>query len=98
MTRDAHENPRHVCGQEAYAMTGSRIALVAEDQRLVNPIQAHLKKTLGQTVFLCPMEAIRTHLGRESDGVLLLLTSPAAEGEPVQHHPIHRLVQELFLQ
>src|SRR5262245_34259624 len=74
-------------------MTGSRLALVAEDQRLATTIQGYLKKALGQTIFHCGVDSIRDHLGRETDGLLLLATASAAESEQIL-----RLVQEIYLQ
>jgi DNA-binding NtrC family response regulator len=74
-------------------MTGSRLALVAEDQRLATTIQSYLKKALGQTIFHCGVDSIRDHLGRETDGLLLLATASAAESEQIL-----RLVQEIYLQ
>jgi DNA-binding NtrC family response regulator len=74
-------------------MTGSRLALVADDQRLATTIQLHLKKTLGQNVIPCSAESVRNHLGRETDGLLLLAAATPAEAEQ-----IFRLVQEIYLQ
>jgi transcriptional regulator with PAS, ATPase and Fis domain len=74
-------------------MSGSRVALAADDQHLAGVIQAHLKKALGLGVFVCTLEAVRNHLTRGSDGLLLLATGSAAESEAVQ-----RLVQEIFIQ
>ncbi len=74
-------------------MSGSRVALVTDDQHLASTIQAHLKKVLGQGVFQCSLEAVRNHLGRDTDGLLLLATNSAAESESVL-----RLVQEIYIQ
>jgi DNA-binding NtrC family response regulator len=74
-------------------MPGSRLALVADDQRLANVIQAHLKKSLGQSAFLCKFEAIREHLRQDTDGLLVLAAASAADAEQVL-----RLVQEIYLQ
>jgi DNA-binding NtrC family response regulator len=74
-------------------MTGSRLALVADDPRLASTIQAHLKKALGQGVFQCNLQSIRLHLSRDTDGLLLLATGSAADSEQVL-----RLVQEVYLQ
>src|SRR5436309_2768460 len=75
------------------AMSGSRVALVADDQRLASTIQTHLKKVLGQGIFQCSIDSVRNHLGRETDGLLLLATNSAAEAEHVL-----RLVQEIYIQ
>jgi DNA-binding NtrC family response regulator len=74
-------------------MSGSRLALVADDPRLAGAIQAHLKKALGQCLFHCKFEAIRQHLGADTDGLLLLAAASAAEAEQVLG-----LVQEIYLQ
>jgi transcriptional regulator with PAS, ATPase and Fis domain len=74
-------------------MPGSRLALVAEDQRFATLIQAHLKKTLGQSAFLCKYEAIRDYLRHDSDGLVLLAATSAADAEQIL-----RLVQEIYLQ
>jgi DNA-binding NtrC family response regulator len=74
-------------------MTGSRLALVADDQRHATMIQGYLKKTLGQNVFHCTAETIRNHLGRETDGLLLLAPASATEAEQAL-----RLTQEISLQ
>jgi DNA-binding NtrC family response regulator len=74
-------------------MTGSRLALVSNDPRLAGAIQAHLKKSLGQTAFHCGFDAIQQHLGRDSEGLLLL--APAA---PAESETVFRLVQEIYLQ
>jgi DNA-binding NtrC family response regulator len=74
-------------------MTGSRLALVAEEPRLASAIQAHLKKTFGQAALGTTFQTIRNHLDRETDGVLLLVAATTAECEPVK-----RLVQEVYLQ
>jgi DNA-binding NtrC family response regulator len=74
-------------------MSGSRLALVADDPRLAGAIQTHLKKALGQCVFHCKFEAIRQHLGADTDGLLLLAASSATEAEQIL-----ALVQEIYLQ
>ena len=60
-------------------MTATRLALVADDARLASAIQAHLNKAFGQAVFQCDLDAVRHHLTRETDGLLLLATASAAE-------------------
>ena len=74
-------------------MTGNRLALVADDQRLASTIQSHLKKTLDHGSFVCGYGAIRDHLHRDMDGILLLAASSSAEAELA-----FRLVQEIYLQ
>ncbi|HWG41830.1 MAG TPA: sigma-54 dependent transcriptional regulator [Gemmataceae bacterium] len=73
-------------------MSSSRVALVSDDQSLTSSIQTHLKKTFGQNVFQCTFESIRTHIGQETDGLLLLATASAAQSEQVL-----RLVREIYI-
>jgi DNA-binding NtrC family response regulator len=74
-------------------MIGSRLALVADDQRLANAIQAHLKRSLGQPAFACTLDAVHAHLHRETDALLLLAAASRGESEKVL-----RLVQEIYIQ
>ncbi len=74
-------------------MTGSRVALVAEDQRLATTIQTTLKKAVGQPAFQCKLDAIRNHIGRDTDGILIV-----ALAEPTEAEPLFRLIQEISLQ
>jgi DNA-binding NtrC family response regulator len=74
-------------------MTVSRLALVADDQRLASTIHTHLHKALGRPVGQHAMEAIRAHLTRDSEGLLLLLAA-----SPVEAERVLRLVQEIYIQ
>jgi DNA-binding NtrC family response regulator len=74
-------------------MTGNRVALVADDQRLAQAIQDHLRQHLGHDAFFGPFESIIEHVGRDTDGLLLLAASNPADAEQVL-----RLVQDLCLQ
>lgn len=74
-------------------MTGSRVALVAEDQRLAGAISTALRKALNQAVVNCKYDAVRSHLGRDTDGVLILTVAAPADVEPA-----YRLVQEVTIQ
>jgi transcriptional regulator with PAS, ATPase and Fis domain len=74
-------------------MTGSRLALVADDQRLAGATQTVLKKALGHPVFQCTFGAIRTYLSRDTDGGLLLAVNSAADAQQAL-----LLVQEIYLQ
>jgi DNA-binding NtrC family response regulator len=73
-------------------MSGSRIALASDDQRLANVVQAHLQSALAQPILLCSFQSVRDHLCRETDGLLLL-----AVGGDAEHHQIRQLIQEVFL-
>jgi DNA-binding NtrC family response regulator len=74
-------------------MTGTRLALVADDQRLASSVQSHLRHALDQVSFVCGFGAIRDHLSRDANGVLLLGVATNSEAEQV-----FRLVQEIYLQ
>jgi DNA-binding NtrC family response regulator len=68
------------------------VALVSDDQHLAGSIQTHLKKSLGQQVFQCNFASIRTHLGQETDGLLLLAAASDAESDYLL-----RLVREIYI-
>jgi DNA-binding NtrC family response regulator len=74
-------------------MSSQRLALVADDQRIASAIQAHLQKSLGECALVCRFDAIRDHLGRDTDGLLLL-----AAVTPENVAQILQLVQEIALQ
>jgi DNA-binding NtrC family response regulator len=74
-------------------MTGSRLALVADDQRLASIVQSHLSKALDHSSFVCGYSAIRDHLHRDAEGLLLLTAASSADAEQA-----FRLVQEIYLQ
>jgi DNA-binding NtrC family response regulator len=74
-------------------MTGSRLALVADDLRLAGSIQAHLRQAFGQPAFHCAFDAIRGHLARDTQGLLLLAAAASPDSEQVL-----RLVQEVYIQ
>jgi DNA-binding NtrC family response regulator len=74
-------------------MIGSRLALVADDQRLANAIQAHLKRSLGQAAFACTLDTVHAHLHCETDALLLLAAASRSESDKIL-----RLVQEIYIQ
>jgi DNA-binding NtrC family response regulator len=74
-------------------MSGSRLALVADDQRFASSIQTHLKKHLGHNAFECNLATITQHLSRDTEALLLLAAASDTESEQ-----IYRLVQEICLQ
>jgi DNA-binding NtrC family response regulator len=74
-------------------MSGSRLALVADDARLANAIGTHLKKVLSQPAFVCRFGSVREKLGPDTDGVLILVAATAADTKQVV-----QLVQEISLQ
>jgi two-component system response regulator HydG len=73
-------------------MSNSRVALVSDNTDLAGNIQTHLKKSLGQRVFQCNFQTIRTHLSQETDGLLLLASASATEAEA-----IFQLVREIYI-
>jgi DNA-binding NtrC family response regulator len=73
-------------------MSSQRLALVAEDQRVAAAVQDHLHRSVGQSPFLCTFESIRRHLGRDTDGLLLLAAVTRGNAELIV-----RLVQEIYL-
>jgi DNA-binding NtrC family response regulator len=74
-------------------MSGNRLALAANDAFLAEVNEARLLKILGQWPLLRSFEAIRAHLGRDTDGLLLLVANTAADCEAIKG-----LVQEICLQ
>ena len=73
-------------------MSGSHLALVADEPRLARALEASLHKALGQPVLVCAFDAIREYLGPDTDGVLVL-----AAASPADLKQIVRLAQELSL-
>jgi DNA-binding NtrC family response regulator len=73
-------------------MTGSRLALVADDPKVAAAIGSYLKEGLGQSPLVCSFESIRDHLARDTDGLLLMVAVTPAHAEPLV-----RLVQEIYL-
>jgi DNA-binding NtrC family response regulator len=73
-------------------MIGSRLALVANDQRLGNVIQAHLIRSLGQAAFTCTLDAVHTHLHCETGALLLLAAASRSESEKIL-----KLVEEIYI-
>jgi DNA-binding NtrC family response regulator len=78
---------------EGEPMTASRLALVADDPRLAGAIQTHVKRAFGREAIHRGLDAIRGHITRASNSLLLL-----AAGTPVESERVLRLVQEIYLQ
>jgi len=74
-------------------MIGSRVALVADNQQEAGNILLALKKVVGPAAFQCKFDSIRHHLGRDTDGVLVIAVTNSAEAEPLL-----RLLQEISIQ
>src|SRR5262245_29353296 len=79
-------------GGKRIEQPGSRLALVADAGPLADAVQEHVKTVLGQPAFRCSFDAIRDHLGRDTDGLLLLLAAAEADADAV-----FRLVQDVTL-
>src|SRR4051812_27619139 len=77
---------------DRHTMTGKRLALVADDPRLAQAVQACLEEALGRSVFTGRSDAIADHLCPLFDRPLLALAASA----PVDS--LRRLVQSLSLQ
>ena len=73
-------------------MSGPRVALVAEDQRLAQALAARFRSSLDTPPLTCDPQSVRAHLSRDGDGLLVLAAATAAQAEP-----LIRLVQEIFL-
>src|SRR5271166_4697570 len=87
---------QHVYGRPSAGrcvMSGSRVALVADDQNLAGAVQAHLKKALGLGLFQCTLNDARQHISRQSDGLLLMAATSPADLVGAQ-----RLIQEIYIQ
>ncbi|MBI3823339.1 MAG: sigma 54-interacting transcriptional regulator [Planctomycetes bacterium] len=74
-------------------MADPRVVLVADDPDLVQAIQTHLRGETGQSVFADSYAGIADQLTCDSDGLLLLGVSNAA-----QQAQARQLVQQLVLQ
>jgi DNA-binding NtrC family response regulator len=72
-------------------MSGSRLALVADNERFSSAIAGNLQKALGQCL-VSTFDAIREQLGPDTDGVLVVAAAFTAEAEQVL-----RLVQEIAI-
>ena len=72
--------------------TLARLALAADDPRLLASIQAQLKAAFGREAPASDLEAVRAHPPRRPGSLLLL-----AAGSPVESDRILRLVQEIYL-
>ena len=73
-------------------MTGSRLAVIADDARLASAVASQLKKGTGQPPFLASYAGIREHLGPDTDGVLVLAAVSAADAREILH-----LIQDVAL-
>jgi DNA-binding NtrC family response regulator len=74
-------------------MNGNRLAIVGDDPALGSAVQAFLRKSLDQPPFLSSFEEVRDHLGRDTDGLLVLVVESPSDEERA-----FRLIQEITLQ
>src|SRR5438034_10761591 len=74
-------------------MSGSRLALVADDSKLTGAIASSLKQSFDPHLLQTNFTEIRGQVGPETDGVLLLATASAADAKQAR-----KLVQEISLQ
>lgn len=72
---------------------GDRVVLVAGDVPFVQEVQAVFQKELGHKVFCCSFAEIREHVGRDTDGLLLVGVVTARDEDETR-----RLVQDVSLQ
>src|SRR5205807_7394606 len=68
--------------------------LVANEQRLANAIQTHLKKTLGLAVTLCAVESLEGRL-QDADELLLLAIDQAMDYEEILRAAQNVLLRKL---
>jgi DNA-binding NtrC family response regulator len=73
-------------------MSGSRVALVAEDQRVTQMLGVHFRAAFDVPPLACDAQAARRHLGPDADGLLVLAAAAPAQAAPLVH-----LVQEVYL-
>jgi DNA-binding NtrC family response regulator len=78
---------------EEHAGIRNRVALVANDQRLAATIHATLKEAFRQSLLRCDFDSIRNHIGRDTNGMLIVVVNSALEAEL-----LYRLSQEIFIQ
>lgn len=69
------------------------MALVADDLKLAEAVQEHLRRQVGQPAFLCSFETIGSYLARDTDGPLLLVAALPPDADSAC-----RLVQDICLQ
>jgi two-component system response regulator HydG len=74
-------------------MTGSRVALVTDNQELARSVQAHLEKHMSQPAYTCSFDRIHDYLDRHADGLLLIAVACDLEAGATV-----RLVQDICLQ
>ncbi len=74
-------------------MSGTRLAIVADDARLASALAAHFKKTLAQNALVTRFTTIKDHVGPDTEGILVLAASSPADAQESVH-----LVQSVTLQ
>jgi hypothetical protein len=66
-------------------MSGNCFALVANKAYLAGMQKALVSESLGQSLLFCSFEDVREHLGKETDGLLLMVAGTQADLEPIVH-------------
>ncbi|NBO91975.1 MAG: AAA family ATPase [Planctomycetia bacterium] len=89
----AHVKKRKQFREGVGSMTLSRLALIADDERLAVGIQTHIRRQLQRHVPRLNLEESRSHFSREGPLLWLLVIST-----PVDADRVLRLVQEITLQ
>src|SRR5260370_10113641 len=74
-------------------MPGNRLAVITDDPALGSALQALLKSNVDQAPFLCGLSNARDHIGRDTDGLLLVAVASVAEADKA-----FRLIQEISIQ
>jgi two-component system response regulator HydG len=74
-------------------LSGSRVALAADDAALVGALQSYLQEHFKLALLAAPFAKIGEHLDRDADGLLLVAASGGADVLEAR-----RLVQDLSLQ
>jgi transcriptional regulator with PAS, ATPase and Fis domain len=78
--------------EEALMTSGNGLMLVADDPRLAEIIHLSWKPVLDTRPLFCSFDAVRSHVGPTSQGLLVL-----AAGDPADAERVRRLVQEISL-
>src|SRR5262249_50726585 len=98
----SHVLPVEHITYEAGPKTGSRriplaperpLALAGNHVPLVRSVTEHLQNTVAQPILTCSLDDVRSLVGPETDGLLVLLAAAPADTEMV-----FTLVQELRLE
>jgi len=59
------------------------LALAGSDAPLIEAIQQHLQKAIGQPAIVCSLDEVRALLGPENSGLLVLVSSQPTDGDAI---------------